>query len=133
MLESDEWSKVYVKKGKLKTAGDAIHRPKLAHTLRKIAKHGAEAFYSGPIAHSMIKSIQAAGGRMTLDDLANFTVNVAPALTGTYRNATLYSSPAPAAGPVLMHLLNILEPLNLADQDLTPLNEHRASTTATSS
>ena len=127
MIDSKEWADVYVKDSKLKTAGDVVHRPKLAHTLRQLAKHGADAFYSGPIAHSMVKSIRKAGGKVTLDDLAKYTVKVEPAETGTYRNSTLYFSPAPAAGPVLMHLLNILEPLNLADQDLTPLNVHRAS------
>lgn len=119
------WREIFAPSGQLARKGDIISRPAYAATLEKLAKHGADAFYTGEIAKSSIKTIKAAGGRMSLDDLANYKAIVQPAVKGTYRNRTLYSTHAPSAGPVLIHLLNILEHYDLPEQGRTPLNTHR--------
>lgn len=55
-------------------AGDICYRKKLAETLAAIAKHGSDAFYYGPIAEAMVNDVQAAGGILTVEDLANYAV-----------------------------------------------------------
>ena len=62
---------------------------------------------------------------MTLEDLSNYKANVAPATVSTYRNRTIYTSGAPTSGPVLIHLLNILENYKLAEEGRNLLNTHR--------
>ena len=62
---------------------------------------------------------------MTLEDLANYQVNAEPAVVGTYRNKTIYTTHGPSSGPILIHLLNIMERFDLDEQGRTPLNIHR--------
>ena len=51
--------------------GDRFVQTALAHTLRAIAKHGADAFYSGPVAADMAAALRARGGVQTEEDFAN--------------------------------------------------------------
>lgn len=62
---------------------------------------------------------------MTLTDLEDYKVRVAPALTGTYRDRKVYTSHAPTSGPVLLHMLNLLEYYDLTGEGRTGLNTHR--------
>ncbi len=58
---------------------DAVGKPEfqqeeLADTLQEIATRGAAAFYSGPVARTMVDFIQQQGGSLAADDLASFVV-----------------------------------------------------------
>jgi gamma-glutamyltranspeptidase / glutathione hydrolase / leukotriene-C4 hydrolase len=85
----------------------------------------------GPIARNILSKIHATGGIMTQRDLELYTPIVQPALEGTYhgRDGTLprriYTTPAPTSGPVVLHILNLLEGYNLIEDGPTPLNIHR--------
>ena len=70
-------------------------------------------------------TIRKAGGIITLQDMANYKANVQPAVTGTYKNRTIYTTDAPTSGPVLIHLLNVLEQYDLEGEGRTELNTHR--------
>src|SRR6185312_3555899 len=45
--------------GKPAVAGDVIHQPELANTLKAVAKHGRDAFYTGAIAEDMVETLRA--------------------------------------------------------------------------
>lgn len=62
---------------------------------------------------------------MTNGDLENYSVKVDHALQGTYRDKKVYTSHAPTSGPVLLHILNILERYDLIGEGQTGLNIHR--------
>lgn len=85
MLNDTNWSESFAPNGTLLGLGDTCYRKKYADTLERIANEGVEAFYSGSIAQNIIDKIQATGGIMTLDDLANYSVNVKNASTIDYR------------------------------------------------
>lgn len=70
MLEDPTWKDIYAPRGYLSVEGDYIKRVKYGHTLEKIAHGGADAFYKGEIAESMVKTIKTAGGVMTEDDVS---------------------------------------------------------------
>jgi gamma-glutamyltranspeptidase / glutathione hydrolase / leukotriene-C4 hydrolase len=74
----------------------------------------------GPIANALIEKIHATGGILTAADFASYTPLVKPALKGSYKNRTVYTSQAPTSGPVLLHMLNLLEKfdMNEANQGL---------------
>ena len=57
----------------------------------------------------MIKSIQDAGGVMTLDDLKEYKVISRPVLNVTYRDYNLYGVGAPASGAVTLNILKVME------------------------
>lgn len=62
---------------------------------------------------------------MTNGDLENYTVKVDHALQGTYRDKKVYTSCAPTSGPVLLHILNLLERFDFIGEGRTGLNIHR--------
>ncbi|CAK7212127.1 hypothetical protein SBRCBS47491_001367 [Sporothrix bragantina] len=50
--------------------GEIIKNPDFAETLRLLAAHGKAGFYRGPVAEAIVAVSQAAGGLMTMEDLA---------------------------------------------------------------
>ncbi|PHH83181.1 hypothetical protein CDD82_3228 [Ophiocordyceps australis] len=89
--------------------GDIMTRKRYANTLELIANHGADAFYNGPLADAMIKTIQASNGTMTLQDLANYSIISRPARRIRFRDVDLFTVGAPASGAVSLSILKTLE------------------------
>lgn len=105
---------VFCKDGDVLRTGDILKLPALAETLRLVAEGGADEFYKGALAQKIVDDNRRAGGTMTLDDLKNFQVDIVPALKVPLGKYTLYSSPPPAAGPILSFILNILKGYNFS-------------------
>jgi gamma-glutamyltranspeptidase/glutathione hydrolase len=97
--------------------GDIFKQPKLAETLRRVAEDGADHMYRGQWAEKLIAAIQADGGRMTLDDLANYDVTWSDPLVGTLRHGyALHTSPPPNLGGVgMIEAQNLAEAAGLCD------------------
>lgn len=94
--------------------GQPVRRPDLAATLRLIAEHGPDGFYQGQVAEQIVGAVTAAGGHMTMADLAGYTVRDRTPIRGTYRGHTLYAMPPPSSGGVTMlQILAILEGFDL--------------------
>ena len=86
----------------------------LAKTLRLIAAQGRDAFYHGPVAQSIVDAVQADGGLMTLEDLADFEVSFRTPVSSTYRGYQIISAPPPSSGGThVIELLNIMENFDL--------------------
>ena len=99
-------------------AGDVIRNPDLARTLRLIADQGESAFYRGEIAEKIVSAVQADGGCLTLEDFANYTINVTEPVHGTYRGYDIYSSNLPSSGgTIIVEMLNILEHFDVSALD----------------
>ena len=76
-------------------------------------------FYSGPVAQKIVEAVNAAGGRMTIEDLANYRAVEREPVRGTYRGYTVVSMPPPSSGGAhIIEILNILEGFPLAAQGL---------------
>lgn len=92
-------------------AGETLHNPDLARTLRIIADSGAAAFYRGAIARRLIQDLRGQGNAMRLTDLARYYAAEREPVAGTYRGYTVFSSTPPSAGgATLVAQLNLLEP-----------------------
>ncbi|MDO5564586.1 MAG: gamma-glutamyltransferase [Eubacteriales bacterium] len=90
--------------------GEIFKNPDYAKTLELIARDGKDAFYKGEIAKAIIDANSKYGGVMTLEDLANYEVEVTKPVHGTYRGYDIYSSPSPSSGgTIVVQILNILE------------------------
>ncbi len=99
--------------------GDHIALDDLAATLETIAAEGAAGFYAGPVAQKIVDAVRAAGGRMTMDDLAEYRAKERAPVSGTYRGHDIVSMPPPSSGGVhIVEILNILEGYPLAEQGL---------------
>ncbi|KAF8993673.1 gamma-glutamyltranspeptidase [Cyathus striatus] len=123
MLNNPDWSSIFAPAGRFLKEGEIIRRSNLSKTLSTVAQNGADAFYKGPVADALVKKIQSAGGILTHGDLEGYTVRVGPALRGSYRKKNVYTSHAPTSGPVLLHMLNLLEKFDMKERNA--LNVHR--------
>jgi gamma-glutamyltranspeptidase / glutathione hydrolase len=105
--------------GSVPQTGHHIVLDDLAATLEMIAAKGAAGFYSGPVAQKIVEAVNAGGGRMTIDDLANYRAVEREPVRGTYRGYTVVSMPPPSSGGAhIIEILNILEGFPLAAQGL---------------
>ena len=102
--------------GMPRAVGERMTNPALAETLRTLAEHGAEAFYSGPIADDIVRAVQGAKrpGSLSLADLAGYRPIVREPVCGTYRIWILCGMPPPSSGPVaVLQALGMLERFGL--------------------
>jgi len=91
----------YDKDGAPLKAGTTFRNDKLAATLRLIAAKGADAFYKGPIAASIVKTVSTAEANptaMTLADLAAYKAEVRDPVCGTYRQYKICGMGPPSSG-----------------------------------
>ncbi len=80
----------------------------LARTLALIASEGADAFYAGPIARSLVDDLKAAGGVITQQDLADCTAKFADPLTTTHQGRAIHVLPRLSGGPTIVDAFQTL-------------------------
>ncbi len=102
--------------GKRKTTGDRLQNPEYADFLRRLAKNGPEALYSGSTAAKIVDKTRSAplGGRMTIADLAAYKPVKRVALCNPYRVYLVCVPPPPSSGVGLLQLLSMLENTDIA-------------------
>ena len=81
-----------------------------AHTLRRIAREGADVFSKGEIAEMICDEIGRHGGSLRACDFAEYRpiVHDEP-LSGSYRGTGVWAVPGACAGTTVLEILNILE------------------------
>ncbi|KAG0348739.1 hypothetical protein BG004_004315 [Podila humilis] len=121
-----DWSHIFAPQGTALLEGELVKREALADTLETIANHGADAFYKGPIAQSIVDHVQSHGGILTMEDMKSYKPLLKEPSVGFYQGRKVYTTPAPTSGPTLISILNILERYNLGKvKDETYLDTHR--------
>ena len=86
-----------------------IRNPGLARALRLIQQHGKDVFYRGEIAEAIVKKVQANGGVMSREDLAEFQPEWVEPITTNYHGYDIFQLPPPGQGMAALEMLNILE------------------------
>ena len=100
--------------GEVPELGTVIRQPDLAETLTRLAEHGHDGFYAGPVAEALVDGVRAAGGIWTLQDLADYRIVERAPVTGSYRGWRLVSAAPPSSGGVaLVQMLNMLSGFDL--------------------
>jgi gamma-glutamyltranspeptidase/glutathione hydrolase len=94
--------------------GEVFRNPGLARTFREVAAGGADAFYRGAIAGDLAAAVQAAGGVMTVGDLAAHRSTWEQPISTVYRGARVWECPPNGQGIVALVALGILDGLDLA-------------------
>lgn len=110
--------------GNVLQENETIRFPQLAKTYRKIAEEGADAFYKGQLAEDLVADIQRAGGIITMEDLQDYVpvLDEAP-LRLSVGEYTMAVPNAPASGPVLSLILNILNGYDLTEKSMSSQEE----------
>ncbi len=100
---------VFAADGAPRRAGTLLRQPDLAATLRAIAAHGAEAFYTGAIGAAMAEELAANGSPLTREDLLRHRPVWVEPLTTRYRDCTACNLPPNTQGLTSLQILNILD------------------------
>ncbi len=82
--------------------------PRLADTLRRLARAGRRDFYEGDIAAAVAKDIRSMGGVLGLEDLKQYRACIAAPIECDYRGATIALAPQLTAGPSMAWALGRL-------------------------
>ena len=90
--------------GNARKPGVILNNPALAASLRAIADHGAEGFYRGAMASSIITA-QGAGGDMTAEDLTAYAAKVREPVCAIYREHRICSMGPPSSGGITMGMV----------------------------
>lgn len=108
LTEDPAWAIDFAPNGTLVQEGQNMTRRRYADTLETISEEGPDAFYKGAIAEATIAALQASNGTMTVEDLANYTVELRDPVTIDYRGYKLTSCSAPSGGEVALSILNVV-------------------------
>lgn len=122
----DSTRTIYWPKGRPPQEGDRLTQTDLGHLLKQLA--GAErggnrssaleavraAFYEGEPAQRIVEWVNAGGGWMTLDDLAEFRNEVMPAKTYDYRGWRMFTGGTYSQAPVILQTLSVLAGFDMA-------------------
>ncbi len=110
--------------------GEIFRQPDLAATWRKLVEAEAQAlaqgksrkeaiyaaydrFYKGDIAREIVRSMQEQGGLITMEDLANWRVQIEYPVSTNYKGIEVYKLNVWTQGPAMLEALNILENVDL--------------------
>src|SRR5881296_2784039 len=119
---------LYLRDNRAFRMGEVLVQRELGETLRRMARAEAKAggsreagiraardeFYRGETAKRIAEFHRASGGPLTDEDLAEFGVEVAPALTTPFGAWDVAACGFWCQGPVLLQMLNLLDGANLA-------------------
>jgi gamma-glutamyltranspeptidase/glutathione hydrolase len=116
---------LYLQGGKLPEVGSIFQNHDLAATYRMLAKDGMSAFYNGPLAEEIAKTVQnppkspdttlpVPVGSMTAEDLANYEALDQDPTHVNYRGYDVYGmAPSSSGGTTVGESLNILDVFDL--------------------
>jgi gamma-glutamyltranspeptidase / glutathione hydrolase len=100
----------FLPNGEAPKVGDRFALPALAETLRLIARHGAKAFYEGPVAADMVATLRERGGLHTEEDFARGLHNaefVEP-ISLNWKGYDVYQCPPNGQGLLVLMILGML-------------------------
>lgn len=92
--------------------GDTFRQPLLGASLRAIASGGRDAYHGGPIGAEIARAIQAAGGVMTADDIAEHRGDWVDPISTRYRDVEVATIPPNSQGITALIALNVLSALD---------------------
>ncbi len=107
----------YLIEGQIPQVGQIFRAPGQAEVLRRIARDGRDAFYSGDIAHDMIATLSLMGGVHTAEDFEATRCTVSEPISGDYNGTELVEHPPNGQGATAILLLNILKHFDLSKMD----------------
>lgn len=119
---------IYLPGGRPPAVGEVFRQRDLAASLQYMADQeraaggnrldglqaARDAFYRGDIGRRIVSYHEQHGGLLSMSDLAEFSVEVTPALSGSFGQTQVYSCGFWCQGPTLLQMLHILEGVDLA-------------------
>jgi len=99
--------------------GERFRQPALALTLKVLSQDGARALYEGPLADAIVADMEANGGMVRYDDLAQYRPLEGPVVRGRYRGLDIVARGGNCDGASVIQMLQTLENFPLSEYDIT--------------
>ncbi len=99
--------------GRAPRTGEMWKSPYLANTLETIARRGRDGFYKGEVAKTIADYVQAQGGFLSVEDLAEHRGEWVEPVSTNYRGYDVWELPPSGQGIAALQILNILEGYDL--------------------
>ena len=116
LLESDrEAERIFLSRG-IPRAGDVLRNPDLANTLGAIRAAGADGFYTGHVAERIVRTLNAQGNVMSLDDFAAHRTERTQPLRIPWNGRELLAHPPNSQGAAMLIAMGMLEHDRNADE-----------------
>jgi len=104
--------------------GDILKQPALAQALKLYRDQGPDGFYTGDVARDIADSVQAAGGVITMADLAAYKVRWLKPLETEFKGYKVYMMPPPSSGgAVIKTAFALFDRVNIQQQAPLSVNE----------
>lgn len=105
-LEDGQWPAV---SGWTAQSDKRLDMSTMGATLEQLAHAGADDFYRGDVAASMVKDIQDKGGFLSMADLADYNIEFEEPLSFNYRKSRFLATPGLTSGPTFSDTLSQFE------------------------
>ncbi len=127
----EDSKKIYLNGGAFWKTGDLWRQPELAATITRLQKNGPREFYEGETAQKIAAAMAQHRGTITLADLKAYRVAERLPLRGSYRGHEIVTMPPPSSGGiVLLQILGMLEPFDVAALGASSAAKHHLFTEA---
>src|SRR5579875_1953901 len=104
--------------GKTPRLGEHVVQPRLATTLRALARDGADAMYDGAVGVALAEGLHAVGCRLTIEDLRNFEPEQPAPLSIDFADQRVWTAPPNSQGVLLLEILGAIDRLPTDRRDL---------------
>ncbi|MCO5587489.1 hypothetical protein L7F22_041438 [Adiantum nelumboides] len=109
ILADEGLTEVFAPNSTLLGEGDLCVWTSLAKSLASVAEEGPAAFYNGSLGQNFVNDVQDAGGILSMDDLARYTVKIRDPTVVNVQGLSVFGMPPPSsAGACIAMVLNIL-------------------------
>jgi gamma-glutamyltranspeptidase/glutathione hydrolase len=123
-LNNNESSKkTFLKNNTPYKFGEIHQNIPLADTLSSIGKTGIKDFYNGYIAEDMVKSLNALGGKHSMEDFVFQNTIISDSIYNQYKNHIIHQCPPNGPGITVLLMMAILEKFNF--NNIEPLSAER--------
>ena len=128
--------RLFLPGGHAPRVGSVFRNPDLARTYRLLADEGVQAFYRGPLARQIVRTVQdppktrstdlpVPPGFMEIGDLKQYDALTQPPTRSDFRGYDVYGmAPSSSGGSTVGETLNILERFDIADMRRIPALHH---------
>ncbi len=123
-LQGDENARrIFLRNDAPPEVGEVFRDPQMASALKLIAAGGPAAFYTGPIAHAILKTSDRLGGKMAAADLSEYQAEFVQPVSTEYRGWKVYELPPNTQGIAALEMLNMFSQFPLGDYEPRSVEE----------
>ena len=113
-LESQPgFREAFLQGGSAPAAGSLFKQPRMAETLKRLARAGLDDFYRGKTARAIARDLAATGSPLVLSDLERHRAKLVVPLALEHSLGTIYNMPPPTQGLVSLLILGMLDALGV--------------------